>query len=91
MGARDARCADVGARAQEQDNEEALAEGGALQDNEAATAPEVNNSEAASKNENESDSDGEAEPETGDVKQDAVADLYDYQMAARAAGRELKA
>jgi hypothetical protein len=53
----------------------------AHQDNEAATAPEVNNSEAASKNENESDSDGEAEPETDDVKQDAVADLYDYQMA----------
>ncbi len=47
--------------------EEALAEGGALQANEAATAPEVNNSEAASKSENESDSDSEAEPETGDV------------------------
>jgi hypothetical protein len=59
--------------------EEALAEAGALQPNEAATAPQVNNSEAAS--ESESETETETEPGTGDVKQDAVADLYDYRKA----------
>jgi hypothetical protein len=61
--------------------EDALAEGGALQADKGATAPEVNNNEAASKSGDESDSDSEAEPETGDAKPDTVADLYDYQKA----------
>jgi hypothetical protein len=77
-GERLERVRDVAPTAQ---GEEALAEGGALQANEAATAPEVNNSEAASKSESESESDSEAEPGTGDVKQDAVAELYDYRKA----------